>query len=63
MAKKVEKVGTAVLTLTITYQHARILEVIESAREVIEKASEQGAVEGNLVLNRSDSIAVDELRG
>lgn len=62
MAAKAQPQGSATLTLTITYEHTRVLDVIDSAREVIEKASEQGAVVGYLDLHSTGRIDVEELR-
>lgn len=59
---KNEVVGSATLHLTITYQHVRVLDVIESAREVVEKACEQGGCEGHLELHSVGRIDVEELR-
>ena len=61
MPKK-EAVGAATLTLTITYNHIRLLDVIEAAKEIVEKATEQGAVEGYLDLHSTDRIDVEDLR-
>ncbi len=61
MSKKGEQ-GSATLHLTITYNHVRVLDVIESAKEVVEKACEQGATEGFLELHSTGRIDVGDLR-
>lgn len=63
--KKAEKdtsTGSATLHLTITYNQVRVLDVIDSAREVIEKACEQGGCEGFLEMHSTGRIDVEDLR-
>ena len=62
MSKKEPGIGSATLHLTITYQHVRVLDVIESAREVVEKACEQGAADGFLEIHSMNRIDVGDLR-
>ena len=62
MANEAARAG-AVLTLTIEYDHAiRLLDILEAAREIIDKASEQAKVEGYLALSHTGRIDVKELR-
>lgn len=53
--------GSATLTLTITYNQTRMVDAIDAAREVVEKAKEQGAVEGYLEFHSTGRIDVNEL--
>ena len=52
----------ATLTLSISYDQARLADILEAAKEVIEKATEQGKVDGYLDLHRVGRIPADDLR-
>lgn len=62
MPKPKSETAGATLTLTITYEQARLTDILDAAREVIEKATEQGAAEGYLDIHRTGRIPVDDLR-
>ena len=50
------------LVLTITYEKTRLPDMLDAIREVIEKAAEQGKVDGYLDLHRTGRIFVEDLR-
>lgn len=62
MSKQEKDISQATLTLTVEYDLLQLPEVIESARDIIERASEQGKVEGYLDIHRASRIPVDDLR-
>ncbi len=58
-----KKSGThATLTLTIEYIDDKLPDILEHARETIEKACEQAKVEGYLDLHSNDRIYVEDLK-
>lgn len=64
MSKRViaQSHGSATLHLTISYNQVQIIDVIESAKEVVEKACEQGGCEGFLEIHATGNIDVQDLR-
>ena len=59
---KDQNTGSATLHLTITYNQVRVVDVIESAKDVIERACEQGGCEGYLELHTTGRIDIGDLR-
>ena len=51
----------ATLVLTITYTETSLMDLLEHAREVIEKSKEQASVQGYMDLNHAERIFIEDL--
>ena len=61
MSEKRKKSG-ATLSLTITYDDTSLPDILEHAKEVIEKATEQAKCEGFIDLHRAERLFIEDLR-
>ncbi len=59
--KETNKTAHATLTLTVTYENMRLIDVVEAAREATENCRGYGRVEGFLDLHHTGRIYVGDL--
>lgn len=62
MGNEKRRKSAATLSLTITYDDETLPNILEHAKEVIEKATEQAKVEGYLDLHRAERVFIEDLK-
>lgn len=62
MAEPKRRKSAATLILTITYDDETLPNILDHAKEVIEKAAELAKVEGYIDLHRAERVFIEDLK-